>query len=62
MMSTGGAGERVFSVGGHVVNSRKGNLKSSSVKDIFFISSILRNKLSMLVTRFHIFTLQGFSK
>jgi len=44
VMATSAANERVFSIDGHVVNSRRANLKSSSVNDILFFSSALRKK------------------
>ena len=53
------ADERMFTVGDHVVNSRKANSKSSLVNDIL---RALRKKHSVLDARFHIFTFQGFSK
>jgi len=56
------ADERVFIIGGHVVNSRKANSKSSLVNDILIFNSALRKKHSMFDARFHIFTFQGFSK
>jgi len=62
MMPTNAANERVFIIGGHVVNSRKANLKSSLVNDIHFVNSALRKERSILATMFHLFTLQGFSK
>jgi len=55
------ASERVFCkrvTAGHVVNSRRANLKSSSVNDILFFNGALKlkTKRSRLTKRFHIFT------
>jgi len=37
IMATIAASEQVFSMAGHVVNSRRANLKSSSVNDISYL-------------------------
>jgi len=56
------ANERVFIIGGHVVNSRKANSKSSLGNDMLIFNSALRTKHSMLDARFHISSFLGFSK
>jgi len=56
VMATSAASERVFSMDGHVVNSRRANLMSSSVSDKLFFNSALKvTKCSRLTKRFHIF-------
>ena len=62
VVTTNAAGERAFCTAGHVVNSRRANLKSSSVNDVLFFNGALklRTKPSKLTKRFHIFTLQCF--
>jgi len=44
VMATSTVSERVFRMAGHVVNSRRANLKSSSVNDILFFNSALKAK------------------
>ena len=63
VMRINGASERVVWTARHVVNSRRVNLKSSSVNNILFFNgaSKLRTKCSRLTKRYHIFTLQCFS-
>jgi len=43
-MATKAAGERVFNMAGHVFNSRRAKLKSSSVNDILFFNSAFKAK------------------
>jgi len=57
-MATSVGHERVFSMAGHVVNSRT-NVNSLSVKDIFCFNGVLKTKHSHL-TGFHYFTSQSF--
>ena len=44
VMETSAANERRVGVGGHVVNSRRSNLKSSSVNDILFFNNACKAK------------------
>jgi len=57
VIATSAASERVFSMTGYVVNSRRTNLKSSSVNDVLFSAVLLklRKKRLRLTKRFHIF-------
>ena len=54
VMATSAAYERMFSIYDNVVNSRRANLKGSSVNDILFVNSALRIKRWSLI-RFQIF-------
>jgi len=42
VMATGTAHERVFGMDGHAMNSRRANLQSSSMNDVFFVNSELK--------------------
>lgn len=44
VMSTSAASERNFSLAGHVVSAKRANLKGSSVNNILFLNSALRQK------------------
>ena len=44
VMATSAASERVFSMARYVVNSRRANVKSSSVNDILFFNSAFKAK------------------
>jgi len=47
-MASNSASERLFSMAGHVVNSRRANFKSSSVNGILFSKSVFKAKKEAL--------------
>jgi len=55
-MATSTASEQVFSMAGHVINSKRPNLKSSSMNNIPFANSAfkVRTKRSRLTKTFYI--------
>jgi len=61
-MATSAVDYRMFIMAGHVVNSRRANLKSSSVTIYFFITVLFkqRTRFSRRTKRIHIFTLRCF--
>ena len=65
VMVSNAASERVFSMAGHVVNSRIANLKSSSVNDVLFFNSAVKAtnealKVDQNVSYFTVFFLKAY--